>query len=206
MKCQTSYQLGERYFPILSHTHSHTLTLFLTAEINVLLLEDIQPRDIQMVWIELKWRFPAHPAFKLNRLICKWRQISSQDPDLTRLAQLSINGLISSSTGDHSVYTSLWIRPESCIYHYCALILSLQYPFLFVGSRWILTRRKECKMAFHSQEEGKTGVFSQGVELEDSTLCSDWGHGYHEKSSCQSVANQWKIRLPLNLKSLIRTI
>lgn len=77
----------------------------------------------------------------------KW--ISSQRPDLTCLVHTgtSVSILISSSTGEtaakHALmilsilswpaYASLPIRPKTCIYHYCALILPLQYLFLFVA-------------------------------------------------------------------------
>lgn len=95
------------------------------------------------------------------------------------------------SIPSYPAYASLWIRPETCIYH-CALILPLEYLFPFCGFPLCpLVWGKNVKSLSIEKRKENRIFFSQGVELEDTTfinqhwtLRSNRGHDYQERQSC----------------------
>ena len=130
------------------------------------------------------------------------RAVNQQPHQQQHGSDIAKHSLMVLSIPSCPAYASQWIRPETCIYHYCALILPLEYLFPFAASLSILSSQERMWNRFPFRRERKTGFFSQGVELEDGTFTNQrWvlrsDRVVMKGNHVQSVENQREITPPI---------
>lgn len=126
------------------------------------------------------------------------RPVNQQPHQQQHGSDIAKHSLMVLSISSCPAYASQWIRPETCIYHYRALILPLEYLFPFAASPSILSSQERMWNRFPFRRERKTGFFSQGVELEDGTFANqrwvlrpDRGHERQSCSECGESAGNY---------------
>lgn len=199
MKCQTSYQVGGRYSLFVSHARTHTASSRLKKlTSSIYRTYTMQHSDgLNMKWNDNSYMIPDSNSIDWYVNAGKW--ISSRKADLTWLLH-AVNQQPHQpkhgSNRTHMQLCGLGLNPAAIItelwYCHYSIFPTLWLPLLSSGLR------KECKIAFQSQEKQRFSHRAWSWKTFKNQCCMLTAvTAIMKNNPAHGVANQWKITLPI---------